>query len=118
MSVSKGGLTQTKKQNSGLIVLDADFDGTVSANITIDGDMPIVGLLIDLSAAGTCTIQLKEDGKTFQLLSSDRTAVLTIGDGVLTEIGGFIPELAPFKNFTITASTTQTNAVIYGMLSS
>jgi len=114
----QGGLQQAIKKNTGLITLDADFDGTVSDTITINGDYPIVGLLIDLSAAATCTIQIKEDGKTFELYGADGTTVITLGDGTDTEIARFMPELSPFQSFTVTASTSQTNAVIYGMLAS
>ena len=116
--VPNGGLHQSIKKNAGLVTLDADFDSTVSDTCTIDGDYPIVGLLIDLSDAATCTIQIKEDGKTFDLYGSDGITVVTLGDGVDTEIARFMPELGPFRNFTVTASATQTNAVIYGMLAS
>ena len=114
----KGQIVQHIKRSTGLITLDSDFDGTVSDTIKIDGDYPIVGLLIDLSAAATCTIQIKEAGKTFKLMDSTKIAELVVGDGVITEIGAFLPELGPFQSFTVTASATQTDAVIYGILSS
>lgn len=113
-----GALQQAIKKNTGLLVLDSDFDGTVSDTITIPGDYPIVGLLIDLSDAATCTIQIVESGLSFELYAAAGTSVITLGDGSDTEIARFMPELAPFQHFTVTASATQTNAVIYGMLSS
>lgn len=114
----KGNVQKIIKNNSGLITLDADFDGTISDTIQIPENYPIVGLLIDLSAAATCTIQIKEDGKTFKLYKSDGTGELVIGDGTDTEIAYFCTQLGPFVNFTVTASATQTDAVIYGILAS
>lgn len=118
MAESSGNITKTVKSTSGLEILDADFDGTVSDLIVIDGDLPIVGLLIKLSDAATVTITVEEDGNSFKLYGSDGVSVLTLGDGTDLLIARFTPELAPFSSFKIVASATQTNAKIYAMLAS
>ena len=98
------------------VTLDADWDGTTST-VELDGDRPIVGLAINLSAGGTLTFHHMIGVAAFTILANDGTA-LSIDASSITELYRFYPELAGVRTLRITCSASQTDATVEGFFSS
>lgn len=114
--MSRNPQTQVIKSSLSAVVLDGDWDGT-STTIELDGDRPIVGLAINLSAGGTLTFFHVIGGTDYTILNSAKTA-LTIDASSITELYVFYPELAGVRSLKIVCSASQTDATVTGFQTS
>ena len=109
---SRNAGVQAIKEHSETI-LDSDWDGTTTT-VDLDGDKPITGLAFNLSDDATVTFDAVINGVDYSVKSSDGTALsltLTAADNSYQ----FITELAGIKTLKITASASQTDAVVTAM---
>ena len=87
-----------------------DWDGTTHT-VQLDGDKPIVGLGINLSADAVVTLSYVIGAVNHSVFGSDGAALsMTLTAAVPSY--RFLPELAGVRELLITADASQTNATV------